>query len=94
MAKITKNELSEKLAAKVGCTKTEAKAIISAFTETVLEELENGNDVLLADIGTLAVIEQSERNGVNPATGEKIVIPAKKAVKFKIAKSLKEAVNK
>ena len=52
-----------------------------------------GEKVQLVGFGTFEVNERPERQGVNPATGEKITIAAKKVVKFKAGADLTDAVN-
>ena len=53
-----------------------------------------GEKVTLTGFGTFETVERSARTGINPATGEKILIPESKAVKFKAGKAFKEAVNR
>ena len=79
---MNKTELIEKIAAGSGLKKAEAKDALDA----TLRELKNA---LVAG----EVNERPERQGVNPATGAKIVIPARKVVKFKAGADLSDAVN-
>ena len=90
---MNKNELVAKMAEKAGLKKTEAEKALKAFTETVAEELKNGEKIQLVGFGTFEVGERAERQGRNPKTGEAITIPASKSPKFKAGRSLKDIVN-
>ena len=74
-------------------TKKDARATIEGVFEVVEDALVEGNKVPLGNIGRLEVRERAARNGVNPQTKEKIVIPAQKALAFKSSKYGKELVN-
>lgn len=90
---ITTTELANILAEKTGSTKKAAKETIQIVLDTLTETLVEGKEVRLSGIGILSVQDTAERNGVNPSTGEKIVIPASKRVAFKTSKTLKDAVR-
>ena len=90
---MNKNELVAKMAEKAGLKKTEAEKALKAFTETVAEELKNGEKIQLVGFGTFEAAERPERQGINPATKEKITIAAANVPKFKAGKALKEALN-
>ena len=91
---MNKNELVEALAEKMGPTKKEAEAAVSAFTETVKEALVDGKKVQIIGFGNFEVRERAARKGRNPQTGKEIEIPASKVPAFKPGKGLKDAVNK
>ncbi|MCF0188955.1 MAG: HU family DNA-binding protein [Bacteroidaceae bacterium] len=80
---MNKTELVGAVAAKAELTKKDAKAAVEAALEAIANELKAGNKVQLLGFGTFAVVERPERQGINPKSGEKITIAAKKAVKFK-----------
>ena len=89
---MNKTQLVDAIAAKAGLTKKDAKAALDAFLNTVGETLKEGDKVALIGFGTFKVVMQSARKGVNPQTGEKITIPAKKVVKFKPGAMLQEMI--
>jgi len=91
---MNKNELVEAIAEKMGTTKKEAEAAVSAFTETVKETLVDGKKVQIIGFGNFEVRERAARKGRNPQTGKEIEIPASKVPAFKPGKGLKDAVNK
>lgn len=90
---MNKNELVAKMAEKAGLKKTEAEKALKAFTETVAEELKNGEKIQLVGFGTFEVAERAAREGINPLTKKPMSIPATKAPKFKAGRGLKDAVN-
>ena len=87
-----KTELSKK-DAEAALKKTEAEKALKAFTETVAEELKNGEKIQLVGFGTFEVSERPAREGRNPRTGETMTIAASKAPKFKAGKALKDSIN-
>ena len=90
---MNKTELVEVVAKKMGTTKKEAEAAVSAFTETVKEALAEGKKVQLVGFGNFEVRERAARKGRNPQTGEEIDIPATKVPAFKPGKGFKEVVK-
>ncbi len=85
---MNKAELVAAIAAEAGLTKAAAQKAVEAGVNAVAGALKKGESVQLIGFGTFGVAERAERTGVNPATGAKIVIPAKKAVKFKASKAI------
>ena len=75
-------------------SKTDAKKALDATVAAVKEALVAGDKVQLVGFGTFSVNERPAREGINPATKEKIAIAAKKVAKFKAGAELTEAVNK
>ncbi|MGN8884569.1 HU family DNA-binding protein [Ligilactobacillus salivarius] len=90
---MNKTELVEVVAKKMGTTKKEAEAAVSAFTETVKEALAEGKKVQLIGFGNFEVRERAARKGRNPQTGKEIDIPATKVPAFKPGKGFKEVVK-
>jgi len=85
---MNKKEMVDALAAKSGMTKTDSKMALDAMLEVIGETLKKGENVALVGFGSFSVVERPERKGVNPATKKAIVIPARKAVKFKAGAGL------
>lgn len=85
---MNKTELVNAIAEKAQLTKVQAKAALEATMEAIGEELAKGEKVALVGFGTYSVVEKGERTGINPATKAKIVIPAKKVIKFKAGAEL------
>lgn len=72
--------------------KANAKRIVEAFMDVVTAVLRKNGQVTLTGFGTFSVMKRKARMGVNPATGKKMPIPAKKVPKFKPGKELKTVV--
>lgn len=89
---MNKTELINAIAAEAKLTKVQAKAALEATLKAIEETLVKGDKVALIGFGTFAVNEKAARTGVNPATGKKIEIPAKKVVKFKAGAELAKKV--
>ncbi len=85
---MNKTELIKAVAAQASLTQAQAKAAVEATLNSIADSVKAGDKVALLGFGTFAVTERPERQGVNPATGAKIVIPAKKVVKFKAGAQL------
>ena len=91
---MTKFELISKTAEKAGITKAAAERAVNAAIEAVVEALSKGERVIIPGLGVFGVKERKAKKARNPRTGEEVVIPKRKVVVFRAAKSLKEAVNK
>ena len=89
---MNKTELIEKIAAGAGLTKADAKKALEATTEAIKGALIAGEKVQLIGFGTFSVNERPAREGINPATKQKIQIAAKKVAKFKAGAALAEAL--
>ena len=66
---------------------------LAAVISSITEALTNGDKVQLVGFGTFEIRDRKEKESKNPRTGEKIIVPAKKAPAFKAGKALKDAVN-
>jgi DNA-binding protein HU-beta len=87
---MTQAEICAALAGKTGLEKAQVKAVLDELA--LLAYREAPNSFTLPGIGKLVVTDRAARKGRNPLTGEEIQIPAKKALKFRIAKPCKDAV--
>jgi DNA-binding protein HU-beta len=86
--------LIDKIAAGAEITKAQAKAALEATTNALKEALIAGDKIQLVGFGTFSINERPAREGINPATKEKIQIAAKKVAKFKAGAELADAINK
>lgn len=91
---MNKNEFIGEIMTKTQLAKKDIVAVVDAMAEVITSALSDGQQVILTGIGSLDVRERAQREGINPKTKEKITIAASKAVVFKAAKALKDAVNK
>ena len=90
---MNKAELIQVISKETGITNREANDVIDSFVEAIRGTLKKGKRVSLVGFGSWEVKKRKARNGVNPQTGAKIKIPARKVPKFNPGKELKEAVG-
>ena len=86
-------ELIEKIANGANLSKADAKKALDATVEAIKAALIEGDKVQLIGFGTFSVNERPAREGINPATKEKITIAAKKVAKFKAGAELADAIK-
>ena len=91
---MNKTELIDKIAAGAGISKADSKKALNATVNALKEALIAGDKIQLVGFGTFSVNERPAREGINPATKEKIQIAAKKVAKFKAGAELADALNK
>jgi len=91
MAKsMTKSDIVNHLADKLGTTKKLANDFLDEFVN--LASVEAKNEFTIPGLGKITTSKRQERKGRNPQTGEEITIAAKEVVKFKVSKTLQDAV--
>jgi DNA-binding protein HU-beta len=91
MAKtMTKSQIAEHLAGKAGITKKTAAQILDDLAMLAYKQAKY--TFVVPGIGKLVLANRKERMGRNPQTGEAIKIPAKRVVKFRVAKVAKDAI--
>ncbi len=93
MNTVNKLDLVAAVADKAELEKKEASKAVDALLDAITEALKEGNKVVISGFGQLEVKERAAREGVNPATGAKITIPATKVPGFKAGKGLKDSVK-
>ncbi len=91
MAKaMTKSQIADAIAKKADIKKKLAVQILEDLAALAYKEAKNS--FTLPGLGKLVLVQRKARMGRNPQTGEAIKIPAKKVVKFRVAKAAKEAI--
>jgi len=91
MAKaLTKSQITAAIADKNSITKKQATLILEFLAELAYKNAKNS--FTIPGLGKLVLVNRKARIGRNPATGESIKIPAKKVVKFRVAKAAKDAI--
>ncbi|HWG04443.1 MAG TPA: HU family DNA-binding protein [Beijerinckiaceae bacterium] len=86
-------ELIAKIAEAHGVSKTQAKSIVEDIFKDIVESAASGAEVSLSGFGKFKVKVTPEREGRNPASGEKIKIAASRKLTFSSAKSVKDILN-
>ena len=89
---MNKTELVEKIAAAADLSKADSKKALEATITAIKDALVAGDKVSLVGFGTFSISERPAREGINPATKEKISIAAKKVAKFKAGAELADAI--
>lgn len=90
---MTKAELVNLIADKGNYTKKDAEKALSTVTEAITDALIKGEKVTLVGFGSFEVRDRKAKTAINPATKEKIEVPAKKVPAFKAGAALKNAVD-
>src|SRR5262245_59157844 len=90
--RMTQSQIVQTLADKIEVPKKVAKALMDNLADAAIAEVKKNGVFVLPGIGRLVKVERKARMGRNPATGESIKIPAKKVVKFRVAKAAKDAI--
>ncbi len=88
-----KGDVINEIAEHAGISKKEAAAAFNAFVRHISESCQRGDRCAIPGLGSFVVSQRKAREGRNPRTNEKIMIPASKSVRFKAGKDLREAVN-
>ncbi len=90
---MTKNELVKAIAAKAELTNAQSAKALDAFIEAVTEALKSGDKVAIVGFGSFEVKDVPAKEGINPATGDKIQIAASKKPVLKFGKAFKDGFN-
>jgi DNA-binding protein HU-beta len=90
--RMTQTQLVRSLAEGNEISNKQAKAILEGLAGIAIAEVKKNGVFVLPGIGRLVRQDRKARTGRNPATGETIKIPAKKVVKFRVAKAAKDAI--
>jgi DNA-binding protein HU-beta len=90
---VTKQDIIDTLASKVGLTKADADRAVNAVIDSISDALARGEKVTVTGFGTFEVRQRAARMGRNPQTGAPLHIAASKSPAFKAGKGLKDAVK-
>ncbi len=74
-------------------TKGQVFEVVETLIEIIKKTLESGEEVLISGFGKFYVRDKSERRGRNPATGEDMILKARRVVTFNASKNLRDLVN-
>lgn len=87
---MNKTELVKAISEKAGITQKDVDVILKSYIDVVTEALQNGEKVAIPGFCTYEVKERAERTAINPATKEKVVVPACKVPVCKLGKAFKD----
>lgn len=93
MATVTKKDLIDRIAQRSGCKRADVKRSIQGFLDEIIVELERGNRLEFRDFGVFEVKDRAPRMAQNPKTLERVPVPAKRTVKFKVGRLMKERLE-
>lgn len=89
---MNKAKLIEQMAKLSKLPKAQCKKALESFIKSIGVTLKGGKSIVLTGFGSYTLMKRKARVGINPATGKKMQIPAKRVVKFKPGKALRELV--
>ena len=90
--RMTQTQLVRTLAETCEVNNKVARQLLDSLSSVAVNEVKKNGDFVLPGLGRLVKVERKARTGRNPATGEAIKIPAKKVVKFRVAKAAKDSI--
>src|SRR6266699_5388198 len=90
--RMTQTQLVRKLAESCEVSNKVARQLLDSVAEEAIKEVKKNGVFVVPGLGRLVRVDRKARMGRNPATGEAIKIPAKKVVKFRVAKAAKDAI--
>jgi DNA-binding protein HU-beta len=89
---MTQSELVKHVAKTCELSNKVSKQVLETLAQTAVKEVKKSGAFVLPGLGKLVRVDRKARIGRNPATGETINIPAKKVVKFRVAKAVKDSI--
>ncbi|MEB3332868.1 MAG: HU family DNA-binding protein [Synechococcaceae cyanobacterium] len=90
---MNKADLVNVISLRTNLTKTEVAKVVDALIDTIVDSVVDGKKVSILGFGSFEPRERSARQGLNPKTGEKISIPAKRVPAFTVGKQFKDRVQ-
>ena len=94
MATVTKKELVDRIADHTGTKRVIVKKIVQSFLDSMIEELGHGNRLEFRDFGVFETKERAARTAQNPKTLQRVEVPPKRTVKFKVGRMMKIQLQK
>ncbi len=89
MATITKKELIDRISEDEGCKRNIVKKVIQSFLDSIVRELGNGNRLEFRDFGVFEAKIRAGRDAQNPKTMDKVHVPSRRTVRFKVGRVMK-----
>lgn len=93
MATVTKKELVDRIADATDVKRVEVKLVVQSFLDNIITELGKGNRLEFRDFGVFEVKHRQARRAQNPKTLDEVWVPAKRTVKFKVGRLMKEVLS-
>jgi len=93
MSTITKKEIIDRIAENTDTKRAVVKPIVQSFLDEIIEELTRNNRLEFRDFGVFEAKIRAARKAQNPKTMERVQVPAKRNVKFKMGRFMKQKIN-
>lgn len=93
MTTTTKKDLIDRIANETNQKRTAVKRVVQCFLDNVIRELSEGHRLEFRDFGVFEIRQRAPRIAQNPKTLERVPVPAKKTVKFKVGRLMKMALE-
>ena len=93
MATITKKELIDRIAEATDSKRVQVKSIVQMFLDQIINELGEGNRLEFRDFGVFETKVRAARTAQNPKTLERVPVPAKRTIRFKAGRLMKERLS-
>jgi integration host factor subunit alpha len=90
---LTKDDIAKALADETGYPRNQSVELTETLIELIKSALSSGDDVLISGFGKFCVKTKRERRGRNPATGEDMMLEARKVLAFKCSGQLRKRIN-
>ena len=90
---LKKENLTQIISGKYGFSKKRSTELIENTLEIIKQHLVEGEDVLITGFGKFSVKDKRERRGRNPATGNELILGARRVITFRCSPVLKEKLN-
>ncbi|MBU6413718.1 MAG: integration host factor subunit beta [Planctomycetes bacterium] len=93
MPTVTKKEIIERISTKSKISRNDVKTTVQEFLDQVIVELKRGNRLEFRDFGVFEVRQRAQRTAQNPKTMQRVDVPARKTVKFKVGRLMRESLE-
>ena len=90
---LTKLDIVEMVIQRIGFTRNKSMDVVEQVLEIIKRTLEQGDDVLVSNFGKFSVKEKDQRKGRNPATGESMLLDARRVITIKGSNTLRDKIN-
>ena len=90
---LTKSDIISKVSNEIGLTHKKSIEAVDNIIEIIKSTLESGEDVLFSGFGKFSILEKNVRKGRNPATGNDMMLPARRVINFKCSGKLRDRIN-
>lgn len=94
MHTVTKKEMVDGIAEQIGVKRVVVKQVLQAFLDAIIEEMGRGNRLEFRDFGVFETRRRAARQAQNPKTLQRVHVPAKRTVKFKVGRLMKIRLQK